>query len=94
MTTIKIRETSFDTLFNRVLSVNYAENWECFDTTDKGKNPLVLFKTKQWVKLLSLIKDFTSKHKQDFTANLTEFDLEVGELIGIQYKIESEVLRK
>ena len=52
---------------------------------------LVIFKTKQWLKLLSLIKDFTSKHKQDFTANLTEFDLEVGELIGIQYKIESEI---
>ena len=74
-----------------MISVNYAEDCECFETTDKAKNPLVIFKTKQWLKLLSLIKDFTSKHKQDFTANLTEFDLEVGELIGIQYKIESEI---
>ena len=93
MKTIKIRETSFKNMFENILSINYTEDWEMIPTDDDSENPLVVFKTTKWKKLYQLIKDFTDKNGKEFTEDTTNFDLIVGSLLTIQYKIELSILK-
>ena len=92
MKEIQIREISFNNLFENILSVNYTENWGMYETNDKSKNPLVVFKTKKWDKLLDLIQTWLDKNQtKEFNANPTKKDLVIGSLIEINYLIESEI---
>jgi len=85
---IKIRNSGFENLFKHILSVSFAEDWEMIPTDDNSINPLVIFKTNKWEKLHLLVKSFVNNNKKDWSENTTDFDLEVGSLVGIQYKIE------
>ena len=91
MKTIKIRETSFNNLFNNILSVNYAEDWEMTPIKMEDTNPLVKFKTKKWDKLLNLIIIWLEKNNtKEFAENSSKQDLVVGSLIGIRCIIEAK----
>jgi len=83
MKSILTRKTTFECLFKNILSVNYAENWNCFDTKDKAVNPLVKFETKKWNKLILLCKDFVNK-------NTDIYNIEAGMIKGFMYKYESK----
>ena len=89
---IKMRNESFKNLFSNILSVNFAEDWECVETNDDSVNPLVIFRTRKWRKLHNLVKSFVDTNKRDYDNNTSEFDLIVGSLTSIQYKIESNIL--
>ena len=91
MKTIQIRETAFNNLFNNILSVNYAEDWEMIPIKSEDINPLVKFKTKKWDKLLNLIMVWLEKNNtKEFSANTSKKDLVVGSLIQIRYIIEGK----
>ena len=77
---LKIRNSTFEVLFDHVLSLNYVydwgvvgeQDWECHKTDDKAKNPLVIFKTKKWSRLIELCneyiegsKNWSDKQKED-----------------------------
>jgi len=81
--TLQTRKTTFECLFKNILSVNYVENWNCFDTEDKAVNPIVIFETKKWNKLISLCKDFVNK-------NTDIYNIEVGMIKGFIHKYEAE----
>ena len=86
-----IRKTTFDNLYKNILSINFAETWECLETNDNSVNPLVVFKTKKTNKLHKLIKQFVNKNrKESYDENTTKKDLIVGSLIGLMYQIEME----
>ena len=92
MKEIQIRETAFNNLFKNILSVNYAEDWGSYETNDISKNPLVVFKTKKWNKLLGLIQTWLDKNQtKEFDANPTQKDLVIGSLIEIKYLVEGEM---
>ena len=89
MKSIKIREKCFNNLFNNILSVNYAEDWEMFETDDKSSNPIVILKTKKWYKLLQLIENWLNKNRtKEFTDTTTKQDLIVGSLVGLKHSIK------
>tara|TARA_R100000908_G_C3613989_1_gene62787 strand:+ start:100 stop:369 length:270 start_codon:yes stop_codon:yes gene_type:complete len=84
MKSIFIRKTVFECIFKNVLSVNYAQNWNCYDTKDKKVNPLVRFETKKWNKLILLCKNFINK-------STDIYDIERGMIKGFIHKYELEV---
>ena len=87
--TIEIRKTTFDSLFKHILSVNFCETWNQYETDDKSPNPLVVFETSQWTELRDKLKDFIDKNRNDsYDDNTTEFDLEVGGLVGLYHRID------
>ena len=89
MNTIEIRKTTFDSLFKHILSVNFCETWNQYETDDKSPNPLVVFETSQWTELRDKLKDFIDKNRNDsYDDNATEFDLEVGGLVGLYHRID------
>jgi len=89
MKTIEIRKTTFDSLFKHILSVNFCETWNQYETDDKSPNPLVVFETSQWTELRDKLKDFIDKNRNDsYDDNATEFDLEVGGLVGLYHRID------
>ncbi len=93
MKTLKIRLVGFNNLFNNILSVNYAEDWEMIPMTKSDdENPLVKFKTKKWDKLLNLIMVWLEKnHTKEFSANPSKEDLVVGSLVEIRRSIECKI---
>ena len=80
---LKIRKSSFDTLYNNVLSINFPETWDCYETNDNSKNPLIVFETKKWNKLIKLCKKFINKPH-------SIYDLEVGSIKEIIYQYEGK----
>ena len=80
---IKVRESVFNSLFNNVLSVNFDETWDCYETDDNSKNPLVVFKTRKWKKLIKLCKKFINKPH-------SIFDLDVGSIKEIIYQYQAK----
>ena len=81
---MEIRESSFNSLFKNILSVNFTENWNCYETNDNSKNPLVIFKTKKWNKLIELCKKFINNSNDIY-------DLEVGSIKEIVHRYKMEV---
>ena len=95
-TYIKMRKSAFDNLFKHILSVNFCETWAQYEiSNDTSKNPLVIFETKKWGKLLKLINKFIDKNhvsyipgkgNHDFT-----MDLIVGSFMSIVPRIERRI---
>ena len=54
---LKIRKSTFETLFRNVLFEKFCETWSMKQTNDDSINPLVVFKTKKVNKLLKLCKE-------------------------------------
>ena len=81
---IKIRKSTFDVLYKNILTVNYVENWELFETNDKSKNPLVVLNTKKTKKLIKLCKRFVNNSNDIF-------DLEIGAIKGFIIYLEMEM---
>lgn len=86
---IEIRKTTFDSLFKNILSVRFAETWNQYNTNDYSVNPLVVFETAKWDKLLKLLKEFIDSNKTEtmLSDNATKRDLEIGSLIGLYHLI-------
>ena len=91
---IKIRESAFNNLFKNILSKNYCEDWNCYETNDDSVNPIVHFETNKWKTLFIKIQSWLdSNYKKGFNVNISENDLEIGSLIGIKELITNEVLK-
>jgi hypothetical protein len=83
--TFEIRKSTFNALYKNVLTVNFPENWELLETNNKTKNPLMVFKTDNWAKLIKLCKIFVNNSNDIF-------DIEVGSIKG--FIISFEMYRK
>ena len=95
MNKLEIRKICFHNLFNNILSVNYAEDWEMIPIKSEDTNPLVTFRTKKWDKLLNLIMVWLEKNRtKEFTANTSNQDLVIASLVGIRYLIEGHLRNK
>ena len=90
---IKIRESAFDNLWSYVLNVNFTyKDWEMFGTDDDSLNPLVIFKTRKWDKLVDSIQSFVIAHKpEQYTDKTSEMDLICGSFQEIINLINAEV---
>ena len=65
---LKIRNSTFEVLFENILR-RFPQNWDCFETNDKAKNPLVVFQVhrkKDWIKLIKLCKAFVNSSNDNF----------------------------
>ena len=93
MKTIKIRKLCFDSLFKNILSVNYAETWNQYETNDDAINPLVIFETAKWNKLRTLLKKFIDNNPTIFDDNTSERDLEIGSLVGLYHLIDIRLIK-
>tara|TARA_Y100000310_G_scaffold306141_1_gene346988 strand:- start:868 stop:1158 length:291 start_codon:yes stop_codon:yes gene_type:complete len=91
MKKIKIRKLTFDSLFKNILSVNYAETWNQYNTSEIAVNPLVIFETAKWNKLRNLLKKFIDNNPTNFTDNLSKRDLEIGSLVGLYHLIDIKI---
>ena len=92
MSKIKIRKLTFDSLFKNILSVNYAETWNQYETNDDAINPLVIFETAKWNKLRNILKKFIDNNPTNFfTDNTSKKDLEIGNLIGLYHLIDIKI---
>ena len=92
MKLIKIRQSCADNLFDKILKVDFVENWEIIPIKSKDKNPLVIFKTKKWDKLLNLLNIWIDKNYiKQFTEISKEKDLVLGSLIGLKHHIEMDL---
>ena len=94
MKKIKIRKSQFDSLFKDILSKNYAETWNQYETDDDEINPLVIFETAKWNKLRKLLKKFIDNNRpyvKFYTDNTSKRDLEIGDLIGLYHLIDIKI---
>ena len=88
MKKIKIRKSQFDSLFKDILSKNFAETWNQYETDDDEINPLVIFETAKWNKLRKLLKKFIDNNPTKLSDNSSERDLEIGSLVGLYHLID------
>lgn len=82
---LEIRNSTFEVLFEKILR-RFPHNWDCFETDDQAKNPLVVFevhKKKDWSKLLKLCKEFVNSSNNTYC-------LERGAIKGFIYLYEME----
>ena len=62
MEKITLPKSTFDNLFDHILSVNFAETWNMYETDSERINPYVVFETAKWDKLLSLLNIYINKN--------------------------------
>ena len=93
MKKIKIRKLTFDSLFKNILSVNFAETWNQYETNDGAINPLVIFETAKWNKLRTLLKKFIDNNPTVLDDNASKRDLEIGSLVGLYHLIDIRLIK-
>ena len=88
MEKITLPKSTFDNLFDHILSVNFAETWNMYETDSERINPYVVFETAKWDKLLSLLNIYINKNDREFDNNTTELDLIVGGFLSLKYRLD------
>ena len=83
---LKIRKSTFETLFRNVLFEKFCETWSMKQTNDDSINPLVVFKTKIVNKLLKLCKEYVSNYSHLPVDD--NFPLHVGKIKGLIIQVE------
>tara|TARA_R100000654_G_scaffold68940_1_gene98228 strand:+ start:3689 stop:3988 length:300 start_codon:yes stop_codon:yes gene_type:complete len=86
---VKIRQSTFDSLFKNVLSVNYCHNWKSKTIKDNCLNPLIVFKTKKIKKLLKICNEFVSNFNHLPLDD--NYPLEVGAIKGFIIQCETKI---